>query len=63
MRFRGMSDDKSKRGGADRDRINVHEDYELRYWSEKFGVSPEKLKETVQRVGVMVTDVERELKK
>lgn len=58
-----MSDDKTKRGAADRDRINVHEDYECRYWSEKFGVSPEKLKETVRRVGVMVTDVERELKK
>jgi hypothetical protein len=62
-RFRSMSDDKLKRGGADRDRINVHEEYELRYWSEKFGVSAEKLKETVQRVGVMVSDAERELKK
>jgi hypothetical protein len=58
-----MSDDKTKRGAADRDRINVHEDYECRYWSEKFGVPPEKLKEVVQRVGVMVKDVERELKK
>jgi hypothetical protein len=58
-----MSDDKSKRGIADRDRINVHEDYECRYWSEKFGVSTDKLKETVRRVGVMVKDVERELKR
>ena len=33
-----MSDDKSK-VAADRKRINVNEDYELRYWTEKFGVS------------------------
>jgi hypothetical protein len=33
-----MSDDKSKTV-ADRKRINVHEDHELRYWSKKFGVS------------------------
>lgn len=58
-----MSDDKSKRGAADRDRINVHEEYECRYWSEKFGVTPEKLKEAVQKAGVMVKDVERELQK
>lgn len=28
-----MSDDKSKSGGQDRQRINVNEDYELRDWS------------------------------
>ena len=39
-----MSDDKSNVGPADRSRINVNEDYELRYWTEKFGVSAEKLK-------------------
>ena len=32
-----MSDDKSKVGSPDRDRINVHENYELRHWSKKFG--------------------------
>lgn len=36
-----MPDDKSKTGGQDRSRINVNEDYELRDWSKKFGVSPE----------------------
>jgi len=29
-----MTDDPSKRGSQDRQRINIHEDYELRYWSE-----------------------------
>jgi len=32
-----MADDKTKTGKADRDRINVNEDYELRDWSKKFG--------------------------
>ena len=36
-----MSDDKTKRGAADRNRINIHEDYELRDWSKRLGVSPE----------------------
>jgi hypothetical protein len=42
-----MADDKSKRGGQDRDPINVNEDYELRNWSKKFGVTPEELKKAV----------------
>ena len=36
-----MPDDKSKAGGQDRRRINVDEDYELRDWSKKFGVTQE----------------------
>jgi hypothetical protein len=58
-----MSDDKTSRGPADASRINVHEDYELRYWSQKFGVSVEQLKAAVQAVGVMAKDVEAQLKK
>jgi hypothetical protein len=46
-----MSDDKQQRGGQDRQRINVNEDYELRDWSKKFGVSEQRLKEAVQAVG------------
>jgi hypothetical protein len=34
-----MPDDRSKPGGQDRRRINVNEDYEVRDWSKKFGVS------------------------
>jgi hypothetical protein len=56
-----MSDDKSKRQPQDRQRINVHEDYELRHWSEKFHVTPEELKKAVGKVGQMADDVEREL--
>jgi hypothetical protein len=58
-----MSDDKTSRGPADASRVNVHEDYELRYWSQKFGVSAEQLKAAVQAAGVMAKDVEARLKK
>jgi hypothetical protein len=56
-------DNKTQTAPQDAKRINVNEDYELRYWSEKYGVSPERLRTAVQRVGVMAVDVERELGK
>jgi hypothetical protein len=46
-----MSDDKNKSGGQDRQRINVHEDYELRDWARSLNTTPERLKEAVQAVG------------
>ena len=58
-----MSDDTRKVGKQDRDRINVSEEYELRDWSEKFGVTPEELKSAVQKVGPMVKDVQEHLGK
>jgi len=56
-----MSDDKSKAGKPDRDRINVQEDYELRQWAEHFKVSPGKVREAVRSVGPMVKDVKKYL--
>ena len=41
-----------------RDRIDVHEPRELRYWSDKFGVEPKHLREAVIIVGPMAKDVE-----
>jgi hypothetical protein len=58
-----MSDDKRNPGRPDRDRIDVNEDYELRDWSEKFGVSKEELAAAVARVGPIAKDVEVELKR
>jgi hypothetical protein len=58
-----MSDDESKTGKADHDRINVHEAYERRDWSKKFGCTPKELKQVVQKVGPMAADVEKALKK
>ena len=57
-----MSDDTSKKGMQDRTRINTSEDHELRYWSEKFGVSRDQLKAVVNKVGNSVSAVEKELK-
>ena len=57
-----MSDDKTKTGGQDRARINVNEDYELRDWSKKFGVTPEQLKQAVNAVGTSAEAVEAHLK-
>ena len=56
--YKRQADDKTKVGGQDRRRINLNEDYELRDWSKKFGVSPERLKEAVASVGDQADKVE-----
>ena len=45
-----MADDLKNRGGRDRQRIDVNQDYELRDWSDKFGVSKEELKEELEEL-------------
>lgn len=57
-----MSDDKTKTGNPDRRRISLSEDYEVRDWAEKFGVSEDRLREVVGRVGNQADDVERALR-
>ena len=57
-----MSDNKQQSGGQDRARINVNQDYELRDWSDKFGVTQERLKEAVQAVGDSADKVQEYLK-
>lgn len=57
-----MADDKLKRTPADATRINVHEDYELRYWSEKFGCSHAQLEAAVKAVGTNAVTVGEHLK-
>jgi hypothetical protein len=46
-----MSDNTSNTGSPDRDRISTSEDYELRYWSEKFGISQQELIDAVRASG------------
>lgn len=41
--------------------INPNEDYELRYWSERFDVPTDEIVAAVKRVGTRVEDVAREL--
>jgi hypothetical protein len=57
-----MADDRTKTGQADRDRINVNEDYEL-HRSKKFNVSPDALRAAVKAVGPMAEDVRKHLGK
>lgn len=58
-----MSDDKRNVGPADRDRINVNEDYELRYWTQALGVSADELRAAVQAVGPTAAAVREHLKR
>ncbi|KON48562.1 DUF3606 domain-containing protein [Mariprofundus ferrooxydans] len=54
-----MTDDLTKRGPKDRTRINIHEPWEVTYWTKTLGVSEKKLKLAVNTVGVMVKDVKQ----
>jgi len=58
-----MADDKTKTGKPDRDRININELSDLQDWSNKFGVSPDRLKEAVAKVGPMASEVAKFLGK
>ena len=57
-----MSDDKSKRGEQDRRRINPNEEYEVRHEAEKLGVSAERVREAIKKVGDSREAVEREIR-
>jgi hypothetical protein len=57
-----MSDDKTKTGGQDRTRISLSEDYEVRDWAKKFGVTVDELKAAVKAVGNDAKAVEAHLK-
>jgi len=48
---RAMSDDKTKINAQDRERINVHQEYEVRDWSRSLGVSTAELRVAVAQVG------------
>lgn len=58
-----MTDDKTQRAPRDAERVNVNEDYEVRYWTQKWGVSEQQLRDAVKRVGVMSKDVAKALGK
>jgi hypothetical protein len=58
-----MADDKSKTGKPDRDRINTSEEYEVRDWARRFGVSEGELRAAVRKVGPMANDVAKALGK
>jgi hypothetical protein len=57
-----MSDDKNKTRPQDATRVNINEDYEVQYWTNKFGCSKEELVNAVNAVGTSAEKVEAYLK-
>jgi hypothetical protein len=57
-----MVDDLTNRGPRDRNRVDVNEDWELRYWTKKFGCTSTELRNAVQAVGLMADKVEAYVK-
>ena len=53
----------SRNGSLERDRINTTEPWEIKYWTERFGVSEQELKDAVFTVGSVTHDVKRYLGK
>lgn len=46
-----MTDDPTQRGPVDRSRINTMQEWEVSYWSQRFGVSKADLLDAVIEVG------------
>jgi hypothetical protein len=58
-----MSDDKTQRGSPDNKRIDIHDPDEVRHWTKSLGVTEEKLKAAVARVGTSAEKVRESLRK
>lgn len=57
-----MADDPNIRGPQDRSRINMQQEHEVRYWTEKFRVTKEQLQQAVDQAGPMADAVEKRLR-
>jgi hypothetical protein len=58
-----MPDNLKRKGPEDPNFVNIHETWELNYWSGHFGVTKEKVIEAVKRVGPSVVKVRQYLGK
>jgi hypothetical protein len=58
-----MADDKKKKRPQDAARVNIHEPWEMEYWTNRFGCTRQQLIAAVQKVGVSVKAVQTELKR
>ena len=58
-----MADDKTLRGPQDASRVSMSEDYEVEYWTQRFGVSREELQRAVDAVGNGADAIEKHLAK
>jgi hypothetical protein len=51
----------TKREQPDRSKINMHESFEVKYWTHQLGVSRERLQQVVDKVGNSAATVRKEL--
>ena len=58
-----MADDKTNRGQPDRSKINMREDYEVKYWTHHLGVTREELQAAIEKVGNSAAAVRKQLGK
>ncbi|MCA1453370.1 DUF3606 domain-containing protein [Bradyrhizobium sp. BRP22] len=56
-------DNLTKRDQRDRSKINMHEDFEVKYWTRELGVTREQLQKAVDKVGNNAATVRKELGK
>jgi hypothetical protein len=54
-------DSLTKRATPDRSKINMHEPFEVKYWSHELGVTKEQLQTLVDKVGDAAAPVRKEL--
>lgn len=51
----------TKREQPDRSKINMHESFEVKYWTHQLGVSRERLQQVIDKVGNSAATVRKEL--
>jgi hypothetical protein len=56
-----MSDDKSKVGKGDRDRVSASEEYEVTDLAQKYGITAAQAREAIKSHGPMRKDIEAQL--
>jgi hypothetical protein len=56
-------DNKNNVGSPDRDRINIHENYEVEYWTKTLGISADELRKAVEAAGTSADAVRKHIKK
>ena len=55
-------DNLTKRDQPDRSKINMSEDFEVKYWLKALGVSRDELQRTIDKVGNSAAAVRKELR-
>ena len=58
-----MPDNLKRRHPEDPQKVNVHQEWEVGYWSEKLGCTRGQLTDAVEQIGPMVSDVKKHLEK